>query len=434
MGFWKWLIEGREQKAAPATVQQLVVQQMKNQAVWQTDDYEKFGDEGYLQNVIVFTSINKISSSCTQVPFGVFTGDGDDQTQLDGDSIARIIKRPNPQMSWRKFVIEVINYLLIAGNSYIKKIGPITGENTGVAKELWPLRPDRVKIIKNKAGQVVSYEVDDGNGNIEKFPVDPITGDSQILHIDMFNPTDDYYGAGPIKPSASQIDSFNLSSIWNANLLNNQGRPGLLYLMHEQAGDEQLEQVSQMVQEIEGPENAGVSVALGGVHDVKPYGFTPTDMDWTEGTREMARKIALAFQVPPMLLGIPGDNTYSNMQEARQAFWEETVIFYLDMLKDELNWWLIGDDETKRIDYSIDNVPALAPRREVQWNRAKEATHLTTDEKRELTGYEDYDGEGAEKILVSATQVSIDDVTAPIDADETVDEDKTGDLYAIKEN
>jgi phage portal protein BeeE len=34
-----------------------------------------------------------------------------------------------------------------------------------------------------------------------------------------------------------------------------------------------------------------------------------------------AREIALALGVPPMLLGIPGDNTYSNYQEATRSFW-----------------------------------------------------------------------------------------------------------------
>ena len=37
-----------------------------------------------------------------------------------------------------------------------------------------------------------------------------------------------------------------------------------------------------------------------------------------------AREIALALGVPPMLLAIPGDNTYSNYQEAQRAFWRQT--------------------------------------------------------------------------------------------------------------
>ena len=54
--------------------------------------------------------------------------------------------------------------------------------------------------------------------------------------------------------------------------------------------------------------------------------LSPKDMDFIEAKHAAAREIALAFGVPPMLLGIPGDNTYSNYQEANRAFWRQTVL------------------------------------------------------------------------------------------------------------
>jgi Phage portal protein/Glycosyl hydrolase 108 len=44
----------------------------------------------------------------------------------------------------------------------------------------------------------------------------------------------------------------------------------------------------------------------------KTCAATPKDMDFIEAKNVAAREIALAIGVPPMLLGIPGDNTYSN--------------------------------------------------------------------------------------------------------------------------
>ena len=48
-------------------------------------------------------------------------------------------------------------------------------------------------------------------------------------------------------------------------------------------------------------------------------------MDFIEARHQAAREIALAFGVPPMLLGIPGDATYANYREANAAFWRMTV-------------------------------------------------------------------------------------------------------------
>jgi len=58
-----------------------------------------------------------------------------------------------------------------------------------------------------------------------------------------------------------------------------------------------------------------------GIVDVKPYSWSPKDIDFIEGGRETARRICIGLGVPPMLIGIPGDNTYSNYKEARAAFW-----------------------------------------------------------------------------------------------------------------
>ncbi len=49
-------------------------------------------------------------------------------------------------------------------------------------------------------------------------------------------------------------------------------------------------------------------------------------MDFIDAKNSAAREIALALGVPPMLLGIPGDNTFSNYQEAQRAFWRSTVL------------------------------------------------------------------------------------------------------------
>jgi hypothetical protein len=44
-----------------------------------------------------------------------------------------------------------------------------------------------------------------------------------------------------------------------------------------------------------------------------------SEKSWRGKVHSTAREIALAFGVPPMFLGIPGDNTYSNYAEANRA-------------------------------------------------------------------------------------------------------------------
>ena len=76
----------------------------------------------------------------------------------------------------------------------------------------------------------------------------------------------------------------------------------------------------------QGSHNAGRPMVLSGGLDWKPMSLTPADMDFVEQRNVAAREIALAFGVPPMLLGIPGDNTYANFQEANRVFWRQTIL------------------------------------------------------------------------------------------------------------
>jgi HK97 family phage portal protein len=58
-----------------------------------------------------------------------------------------------------------------------------------------------------------------------------------------------------------------------------------------------------------GSRNAGRPLLLEFGLDWKAMSLSPKDMDFLQAKHAAAREIALAFGVPPMLLGIPGDNT-----------------------------------------------------------------------------------------------------------------------------
>ncbi len=106
--------------------------------------------------------------------------------------------------------------------------------------------------------------------------------------------------------------------------------------------------------------------------------FSPADMDFINAKHVSAREIALAFGVPPMLLGIPGDNTYANYQEANRALWRQTILPLLDKAADALNGWLAPKFGPQfRLVYDMDAIPALSAERDahVVAHRAGELPH-----------------------------------------------------------
>ena len=92
--------------------------------------------------------------------------------------------------------------------------------------------------------------------------------------------------------------------------------------------------------------------------------------------------------VPPMLLGIPGDNTYANFAEANRVFWRQTIVPLVLRIADALALWLephAGGNLALVPD--LDQVEALAPDRDALWKRVNDAGFLTADEKRQAVGY-----------------------------------------------
>ena len=142
-----------------------------------------------------------------------------------------------------------------------------------------------------------------------------------------------------------------------------------------------------------GAKNSGRPLLIEGGLEWKEMSFSPKDMDFIEAKNSAARDIALALGVPPQLLGIPGDNTYSNMQEARLALWEETIIPLLDHLTDSLNHWLVPMfDQLLTLEYDVNEVSGLSSRREKTWTRIENSSFLSVNEKRQMVGLSPIEG------------------------------------------
>jgi phage portal protein BeeE len=89
-----------------------------------------------------------------------------------------------------------------------------------------------------------------------------------------------------------------------------------------------------------------------------------------------------------MLLGIPGDNTYSNYAEANLSFWRQTVLPLVARTAAGLTRWLAPRfGETLRIGFDADAVDALAEVRQGLWEKLNAASFLTVNEKRAAAGY-----------------------------------------------
>ena len=392
---WKalWRAETKASAVGP-----LLALQMTGPPLFMARRYEDFAGEGYRKNVVVHRAVNEISRAAASVPWTLLERSAGARQRLMEQPLLTLLARPNPAMARAEFLEAVIGYLQIAGNSYVEAIAPAPGR---APRELWPLRPDRMSVLPGPTGLVEGYLYRVG-GKEKRWPCDPASGRAPVLHLRTFNPINDWYGLPPAEAAAFGIDQHNEAGKWNTALIQNGARPSgaIVYEPGEGLGNLDDSQFARIKSEIEeqyqGARNAGRPMLLEGGLKWQEMSLSPKDMDFLASKHSAARDIALAFGVPPQLLGIPGDNTYSNYQEARLAFWEQTVIPLLGHLRDELNAWLTPMfGEGLILDLDLDEVSALAPRREARWRmltRAVQFDVLTRDEAREAIGFGERSG------------------------------------------
>jgi HK97 family phage portal protein len=380
-------LAGREIKAPSAG--RLVSLSLGPEAAWTPRRYDRLAEAAYRHNVVAYRAISEVVRGAASVPWRLYRRAVGERQSLAMHPLIALLARPNPRLARAEFVEAVLGFYLIAGNSYIEALG----DDGAAPRELWPLRPDRMRVLKGPTGVARGYEFVRGGERI-RWPVDPVSGRSAVLHVRSFNPLDDWYGQSPIEAAATAIDQRNAADAWNMALLQNGARPSGALVYAPSGGeanlsDEQFERLkSQLEEQQQGARNAGRPLLLEGGLDWKEMSLSPKDMDFLEAKHASARDIAQAFGVPPMLLGIPGDNTYANYREARLALWEETVVPLLRHLRDALNAWLVpmfaADLE---LDLDLDEVPALTLRRERRWDMLRRADFLTVNEKRAAVGY-----------------------------------------------
>ncbi len=99
--------------------------------------------------------------------------------------------------------------------------------------------------------------------------------------------------------------------------------------------------------------------------------LSPKDMDFVEAKDAAAREIALAFGVPPLLLGLPGDNTHANYAEANRAFYRQTSSRWCKRTAEAMVQWLqpAYGGRTRACEPDLDAIEALSTERESLWRR-----------------------------------------------------------------
>lgn len=379
------------------------------QPQWQITDYDSYVNEGFNLNSLIYAAIMYKCRAQISSPLRAYTGDVDDPEPLPPDApLSKLLDRPNPHQSQVEFRQQAIVYLNIAGDNFTLLDRP---SPTAPPDALYNLRPDRVLILPGKENGMATIKgyvyVPEGKGvftnaanairsemvnNGRAVLIPP----SDMMHTKFPNPLDPFegmgYGLSPISPLARSGDVDNsITHFLQLFFQNGVMLPGVLS-SDQPLDDVTIARVKEDWKEMYGGYNRWAQ-EIGVLERGTSYqriGLNFDEMGFEAQDSRNETRILMPFGVPPILIGSRAGldhSTFSNYEEAREAFWEDTMVPENALFLVDYQYYL--NDGNAFVEYDYSETPAFQKVRQANQDRMLEgfkAAGVTRGEYRRAMG------------------------------------------------
>lgn len=373
------------------------------QAVWALNDYESYIREGYAGNPYVHRAVKLYSESASGIPTHAYTiKNGERVLAPENHPVSKLVQRANPMDPFFSLVESAAGSYLLSSVVYAIAVATADGR----PRELYWVRPDKVNPISGPTlGSVAGYEISTREGK-RVYPPESVFCLRGWDALQNKNP------ASSIKAAERSIDTNNSARIHNKAVFDNGGFPGVIVNTGEQYNAaREKEYTKSWKKRHSGPTQSGRALFGWGKWKIEKFGLSPEELQVDKSLIRTAIEICVAAGIPPELVGIQGQKTYSNYKEARKALYVEGVIPFLVRFYQALTIWLNKFYPEIVVGFDRNEIEALQEDRDALWKRVAECEVLSIDQKRALLGYDPIGpAKGGDTILVPAGKMPLEDI------------------------
>jgi len=148
-----------EQKRSAAAP--MIALHMAGRPVWTPRNYAALAQAGFAGNPVGYRAVRMIAEAAASIPWLAYAGDSEDA----GHPLLKLLARPNGGQPGREFFEMLYGFLLVSGNTYVEKV-----DVDGEPRELFALRPDRMKAIASASGWPEAYEYSVNGQTVRRGP------------------------------------------------------------------------------------------------------------------------------------------------------------------------------------------------------------------------------------------------------------------------
>lgn len=283
----------------------------------------------YTSHPWVYVCAAAISSAAAFVPFQIRI----DGIEQDADEHAPYLRSPNPFHTWFDLVEITFLHLELAGNSYWEIV---KDEKTGAVLAIFPLRPDRMKIVPDKVKKIASYNFNVGHGKFVDYKPD------EIVHIKYNDAKGEFYGVPPVAAAKNDITIDFNATAWNKNFFIAGAEPGGVL----QTDKSLTEQAYQRLRQTWYKRHRGVDKS----HEIaileeglkfQQVTSKHIDMQFLEMKKWTRDTILSVMRCPHVIVGLSERLSTGTERDQKKVFWYDNVIPKLSKLQHVINLYLM---------------------------------------------------------------------------------------------
>jgi len=276
------------------------------------------------------------------------------QTVENTHPLQRLIDHPNNSWSRAELVRAIESNLLLWGSAYLG----IEKDESGVVSELWPLRPDRMRVMPDVRKYVRGFVYEHAGERVAYLP-------EEMVWFKQFNPLEDFAGLSAVAPARLSVDMGFEAQRFNRNFFANSATPSDLAITSDETptDDEVSEFYSRWDSRFKGSSKAHRPILLGRGMDAKRLGLSQRDMEFAKALEWSVEEVSRSFGVPTEFLGELENATLSNVSTFERFLWRNTIVPELKLIEDCLNRSLIPafglSPQEYRFKFDVSSVEAL---------------------------------------------------------------------------
>ena len=288
----------------------------------------------------VYAGIKKIATAVSSLYLKIYDISQEERIEVDKGPVVDIFYNPNPLLSYTDLFELTTIHLEIFGEAYWE----IVKDELGIPIALYPLRPDRIKLIPDPKRYISGY-IYSVNGEEIRLDV------NDVVHFRYHSPLNEFEALAPLKALIAPAILDLYAVAYNQRFFKHGTKiPGILTI-DSSITEEEFDRIkNKIMQFYSGVESAHKLLVLTGDVKYQEVGTRPKDFEFLS-LRKMTREEILAvLGVPPALVGIFEYANYANSEVQRRMFWENTVIPIVRKISEAINHQLMplfGDYEVE---------------------------------------------------------------------------------------